>query len=80
MASITIRNLDDELKRRPRVRTAENGRSFEEEAREILREALGPPGASGNLGQSIHARFAVVEGTEVSTAQRGPRRATPDLT
>lgn len=37
MASITIRNLDDEVKRRLRVRAAEHGRSMEEEAREILR-------------------------------------------
>ena len=35
MASITIRNLDDGLKRRLRVRAAENGRSMEEEARDI---------------------------------------------
>ena len=34
--SITIRNLDDDVKRRLRVRAAEHGRSMEEEAREIL--------------------------------------------
>ena len=37
MASITIRNLDDDVKRRLRIRAAEHGRSMEEEAREILR-------------------------------------------
>ena len=41
MASITIRNLDDDIKQRLRVRAAEHGRSMEEEAREILREAPG---------------------------------------
>ena len=40
MASITVRNLDDGLKRRLRVRAAENGRSMEQEAREILKHAL----------------------------------------
>ena len=30
MASITIRNLDDGLKRRLRIRAAEHGRSMEE--------------------------------------------------
>ncbi len=40
MASITVRNLDDGLKRRLRVRAAENGRSMEQEARDILRAAL----------------------------------------
>ena len=36
MASITIRNLDDEIKQRLRVRAAKNGRSLEEELRVIL--------------------------------------------
>jgi plasmid stability protein len=40
MASITIRNLDDDLKRRLRIRAAEHGRSMEEEARDILRGSL----------------------------------------
>ena len=37
MASITIRKLDDELKRRLRVRAAEHGCSMEQEARETMR-------------------------------------------
>lgn len=36
MASITIRNLDDEVKKRLRKQAAENGRSLEAEARDIL--------------------------------------------
>ena len=36
MASITIRQLDDDLKHRLRLRAARNGRSMEEEARIIL--------------------------------------------
>ena len=40
MASITIRSLEDGLKTRLRIRAAERGRSMEEEARCILREAL----------------------------------------
>ena len=40
MASITIRNLDDAVKSKLRVRAATNGRSMEEEARTILREAV----------------------------------------
>lgn len=79
MASITIRNLDDDLKRRLRVRAAKNGRSMEAEAREILRQAMGLPSAPRNLGQSIHARFAGLGGTVVMTEQRGPQRAGPDL-
>ncbi len=36
MASITIRNLDDDAKERLRIRAAQNGRSMEEEARILL--------------------------------------------
>jgi plasmid stability protein len=38
MASITIRNLDDNVKKRLRKQAAENGRSLEAEARAILSE------------------------------------------
>ena len=41
MASITIRNLDDDIKHLLRVRAAEHGRSMEEEARDILRRVMG---------------------------------------
>jgi antitoxin FitA len=40
MASITIRNLEDALKVKLRVRAAEHGHSMEEEARRVLRDAL----------------------------------------
>jgi plasmid stability protein len=40
MASITIRKLDDGVKAKLRVRAAVNGRSMEEEAREILKAGL----------------------------------------
>ena len=45
MGTLTIRNLDDSLKERLRVRAAVNGHSMEEEARLILRYAIG--GISG---------------------------------
>ena len=40
MAILTVRNLDDDLVRRLRMRAAEHGRSAEAEHREILRLAL----------------------------------------
>ena len=58
MASITIRNLDDGLKRRLRVRAAENGRSMEEEARDILRRTVGEAPPPKDLGRAIHAPLA----------------------
>jgi plasmid stability protein len=43
MPTITIRNLDEQVKRRLRVIAAEHGRSMEAEARAILtRETMGP--------------------------------------
>jgi phosphopantothenoylcysteine decarboxylase/phosphopantothenate--cysteine ligase len=41
MASITIRQLEDEVKRRLRLRAARHGRSMEDEVRSILRSASG---------------------------------------
>lgn len=79
MASITIRNLDDDLKRRLRVRAAKNGRSMEAEAREILRVALASPDAPINLGQSIHTRFASLGGVEIDHKERGPGRNLPGM-
>ena len=38
MATITIRNLSDELIERLKLRAARNGRSMEQEVRELLRE------------------------------------------
>src|SRR5690242_311967 len=44
MASLTIRKLDDALKTYLRLRSAQNGRSVEEEVRVILRALIEPVG------------------------------------
>ena len=80
MASITVRNLEESLKRRLRVRAAENGRSMEREAREILRAALAedaPP--SANLGTAIHELFRPFGGVELEITPRQPMRQPPQL-
>ena len=77
MASITIRNLDDGLKRRLRVRAAENGRSMEEEARDILRRTVGEAPPPKDLGRAIHARFAALGGVELELPARRPMRPPP---
>lgn len=79
MASITIRNLDDDVKHRLRVRAAEHGRSMEEEARDILRQVVGKPSVSKNLGQAIHARFAAVGGVDLPPTKRDAMRPKPDF-
>ena len=75
MASITVRNLDDGLKRRLRIRAAENGRSMEQEARDILRAALDEYAApTRNLGTAIHELFRPFGGVDLEDPHREPMR------
>ncbi len=77
MASITIRNLEDDLKRRLRIRAAEHGRSMEEEAREILRHVVTEPATPRNLAASIRARMAPLGGVELDLPAREAMRDLP---
>ena len=78
MASITVRNLEDGLKHRLRIRAAENGRSMEEEARDILRMALNHQQPEQvNLASAIRARFAPLDGVELEIPPRSPMRKPP---
>ena len=80
MASITIRNLDDGVKARLRVRAAERSRSMEEEVRIILREAVSD-GAAGprDLAKFTRECFAPLGGIELELPSRGPMREHPDF-
>src|SRR5436190_20779498 len=57
MASITIRNLDDEVKELLRQLAAENDRSMEEQARVMIRAAvegqLGPVGRIDQIERTL---------------------------
>ena len=77
MASITVRNLDDDVKKGLRMRAAENGRSMEEEARIILRNAVGRDGAQRNLASAIRSRFAPLGGVELDIPPREPMPEPP---
>jgi plasmid stability protein len=79
MASITIRNIDDSLKQSLRIRAAEHGHSMEEEARNILRQAMGRAAPPQNLGEAIHRRFAAIGGVELDLPQREAMPAPPRL-
>lgn len=50
VTTMTIRNIDEPLKAKLRIRAAEHGRSMEEEARDILRSALN---AEPETGQAM---------------------------
>lgn len=78
MASITIRNLENDLKARLRVRAARHGHSMEEEARVILRRALAEPGADSlSLAQMIRRRIEPLGGLDLPRADREPLREPP---
>ena len=79
MASITIRNLDDEVKTRLRVRAADNGRSMEEEARLILRRAVGRKPSSRNLVSVIRSHFGPTNGVDLELPPREPAREPPSF-
>jgi len=80
VATLTIRNLDDPLKRRLRLRAAARNRSMEEEARQILRAALQEPAVSTpDLGARIRARFAGLGDVQLPIEAREPVRASPVL-
>jgi plasmid stability protein len=81
VASLTIRNLDESLKQRLRVRAAEQGRSMEEEARVLLREALGgarnvPPPHLVDIAQSL---FGSRHGVDLPLPKRQTPRPVPEF-
>lgn len=64
MATLTIRDLDDRVRDRLRVRAARNGRSMEAEVRAILAAEVQEEDGSaptGGLGSRIHLRFAELD-------------------
>jgi plasmid stability protein len=79
-AAITIRKLEDTVKSQLRVRAAENGRSMEEEAREILKNALNKPAAAPvDLAAAVRRRFAAVGGVDLAIPRREAMRRAPDF-
>jgi antitoxin FitA len=78
MTSLTIRNLDDSLKTRLRARAAHHGRSMEEEARQILREALGEPSTAANLADLAESLFGA-HGVDLDAHPPVPAREPPDF-
>ena len=80
MASMTIRNIDDQLKARLRIQAATHGRSMEDEARDILRAALSmEPARTRSLVKSIRARIEPLGGIELELPSREAVRDSLDL-
>ena len=73
MASISVRNLDDDVKERLRVRAARHGRSMESEIRMILVDAVREGDDEDGLFEKMLDRFGEADGVELEL----PSRATP---
>jgi len=73
MAAISVRDLDDDVRERLRVRAARNGRSMEAEIREILTAAVNDAGPSAELFATLLERFGELGGVDLSL----PSRTTP---
>lgn len=80
MASLMIRDLDDEVKARLRVRAAEHGRSMEAEARTILATALSGRHPARGLGSFIRDEFADIGGVELDFEPRDEAARAADFT
>ena len=76
VAAVSIRNLDDTVRERLRVRAAAHGRSMEAEMRAILVEAVREPDADEGLLGALAARFGELGGVDLDLPSRtAPPRA-----
>jgi plasmid stability protein len=76
VAALSIRNLDEVVKRRLQVRAASHGRSMEAEVRAILIEAVREPADSAGLFTEVLDRFGALGGVDLELAERSePARA-----
>ena len=81
MGSITIRNLDENLKLKLRLRAARRNHSIADEVRDILSLALAEESAStGNLADAIRKRIEPLGGVELPLPPRAPMSEPIDFT
>jgi plasmid stability protein len=79
MAALSIRNLDDEVRERLRVRAARHGRSMEAEARAILVDAVSEPTTSPGLFATLLERVGELGGVELELPPRNVKARAADL-
>jgi len=73
VAAVSIRDLDDSVREKLRVRAARHGRSMEAEMRAILTAAVRDDASGQGLFSALVDRFADLGGVEFDL----PPRATP---
>lgn len=77
MAALSIRDLDDRVRHRLRVRAAQHGQSMEAEIRAILTAAVSDPAKDIGLAQALLLRFGALGGVDLEPPLRteAPRAA-----
>lgn len=80
VAALSIRDLDERVKARLRVRAAQHGRSMEAEIRAILSDAVSDAPHTIGLGQALMARFAAIGGVDLELPGRPDRPRAADVT
>lgn len=76
MAALSIRDLDDTVKERLRLRAARNGRSMEAEIRAILTAAVTKEAPRADLFTALTERFGRLGGVAIELPERNtPPRA-----
>lgn len=73
MAALSIRDLDDAVKEKLRIRAARHGRSMEAEIRHILTAAVTQQEPQADLFSALTERFSRLGGLDLQL----PARATP---
>ncbi|MDJ0661410.1 MAG: hypothetical protein QNJ42_18255 [Crocosphaera sp.] len=80
MNPLILDNLDENLQASLERQAEKNGRSLEEEAKEILRTALiENPTSETNLAFTIRKRFAEIGDFDIPTITRDPIREPPNF-
>ena len=70
MTTLTIGNIEPDIKARLRQAAAAHGRSMKKEVRVILCRVLAQPAATSGLGSRIRSRFAPEDRLDLSLPER----------
>ncbi len=80
MAAISVRDLDEDVAGRLKVRAARHGRSMEAEVRAILTDAVTADADDRlNLAEAIRERFGSIGGAELDIPRRRDMPRAADL-
>lgn len=80
MAALSIRDLDDSVKRRLQLRASRHGRSMEAEARAILTDAVREQEGTAGLFTALLDRFGMLGGVDLELPGRTEPARAADFT